>query len=202
MTAPIAFVDIESDGVHPDRKPWEIAVIRREPDDTQTEWSAFVDIDLADTPDGFGVKVGGFYDRHPLGRHIAHGDDWSLASWGRKDHVAARDAAFEVAQLTHGAVVVGINPSFDTHTLELLLRANKLIPAWDYTPICAKTLAVGLLIGQGLLHPDDNPQGPPWKTADIAEKLRISLDDDRHTALGDARLAMRMFDAVTAGGAR
>jgi len=197
MTAPIAFVDIESDGVRPDRKPWEIAVIRRNPDGAETEWSAFVDIDLGDTPDGFGVKVGGYYDRHPFGRLIAHGDTELLGEQRPPEAVA-----IDVARLTHGAVVVGINPSFDTHTLELLLRANGLIPAWDYTPLCAKTLAVGLLIGQGLLRPDDNPQGPPWKTADIAEKLRIPLDDERHTALGDARLAMRMFDAVTAGGAR
>lgn len=197
MNAPIAFLDCETDGVHPDRKVWEVAVIRREPDGQQTEWQAFVDIDLGDTPDGFGVTVGKFYDRHPLGRHIAHRDDWSLPSWGRKEHMSERDAAYEVAKLTHGATIVGINPSFDTHALERLLRRHGLIPAWDYTPVCAKTWAVGWLVGRGLL----DPTPPPWKTGDITEKLRIPLmpDEERHTALGDARLAMRIYDAVVTG---
>ena len=196
MTA-LAFVDVESDGVHLERKPWEIAVIRREPDGTETEWAAFVDIDLGDTPDGFGLKVGKFHDRHPLGRHIAHGDDWSLASWGRKDHVSDRDAAYRVAQLTHSAVIVGINPSFDTHTLERFLRAHGLIPTWDYTPICAKTLAHGYLAGQG------KPAPPRWKTDDLPDLLGIDPvpDEERHTALGDARWAARVYDAVMSGGA-
>ncbi len=58
------------------------------------------------------------------------------------------------------------------------------------------------LIGCGLLDPKTIP--PPWKTADIVGMLNIPLppDGERHTALGDARLAMRMYDAVTAGGAR
>lgn len=200
MTAPIAFLDTESDGVHPARKVWEVAIIRRDPDGTETAWQAFVDIDLSTTPDGFGLAVGKFHDRHPLGRHIAHGDSWSVPSFGMDGYLSRRDAAFEVAARTHGAVVVGINPGFDVGGLDPLLRAHGLLPTWDYTPTCAKTLAAGWLVGRGLLNPKTSP--PPWKTGDIAEKLGIVIpDDERHTALGDARFAVRMYDAAT-GGAR
>jgi len=62
---PLCFIDTETDGVHPGRKPWEIALIRR--DETgEHEQSFFVDIDLS-TADPFGLRVGRFYDRHPLG---------------------------------------------------------------------------------------------------------------------------------------
>ena len=194
MNAPIAFLDCETDGVHPGRRPWEIAVIRREPEGRETEWTVFVEIDLS-TGNEYGLRVGRFYDRHPLGRHLAHGEDWSLASWGRGDHVSARDAAFEVARRTHDAVLVGINTGFDAAVLDALLRAHGLLPGWDYTPVCAKVRAAGWLAGRGLIETT-----PPWKTADVVEKLGIvdATEDERHTALGDARLALRMFDAVSA----
>src|SRR4051812_48622816 len=102
MTTPICFIDTETDGVHPGRNPWEIAIIRREPGEPTAAarvWRTFVDIDLSDTPDGFGLGIGGFDDRHPMGRHVAHGDPWSVASFAEPDYRSARDAAFDVARL-------------------------------------------------------------------------------------------------------
>lgn len=191
MSAPLAFLDIESDGVHPDRKAWEIAIVRREPGGAETAWQAFVEIDLSDTPDGFGLSVGRYHDRHPFGRFISLGDDSALGSALIPEH-----AAIEVARRTHGAVVVGINPSFDTHTLDRLLRANGLIPAWGYMPICAKTLAVGYLRGWG-----NKEISPPYRTDDLTEALGLepAPEDERHTAMGDVRFAMRIYDAVMGG---
>jgi len=189
--APIAFVDTETDGVHPNRRPWEIAVIRREPDGRETEWTAFVEIDLS-SADPFGLRVGKFYDRHPLGRHIAHGDDWSLASWGRGDHVSLRDAAFTVAQMTHGAHLVGATPNFDAEVFDRLLRSQGLLPGWHYHLIDVGALALGALAAQGLrFH-------PPYKTDQLTSALGVELatDAERHTALGDTRWAMRVYDAV------
>jgi hypothetical protein len=189
--APLAFVDTETDGVHPNRRPWEIAVIRREPDGRETEWTAFVEIDLS-SADPFGLRVGKFYDRHPLGRRIAGDDD--LPQPYRENILALHHATMTVAQMTHDAVLVGINTGFDAAVLDALLRAHGLLPGWDYTPVCAKVRAAGWLAGRGLIDP-----APPWKTADVVEKLGIldATEDERHTALGDARLALRMFDAVT-----
>lgn len=64
MSAPLCFVDCETDGVHPGRQPWEVAIIRREPDGPQDVVRFFVELDLS-TADPFGLRVGRFYHRHP-----------------------------------------------------------------------------------------------------------------------------------------
>jgi len=192
--APIAFVDTETDGLHPGCKPWEIAVIRREPDGTETEWHTFVEIDLS-TADPFGLRVGRFYDRHPLGRRISGDND--LPQPYRENILALHHAAMTVAQLTHGAHIVGAVPSYDTGVLDRLLRAHGLIPAWHYHLIDVANLAVGYLAAKGI------PVTLPYKSDDLV--LALGLDptpeDERHTALGDARWTMRMFDAVMSGNA-
>lgn len=194
MGAPICFLDTETDGVHPNRRAWEIAAIRRAPDGTQTEWQAYVDIDLS-TADPFGLRIGGFYDRHPLGRHIAHGGDWSVPSLGTEWHLSGRSAAYEVAKLTHGAHIVGAVPNFDTEVLAPLLREHGLTPAWHYHLVDIENLAVGYLAGKG------QPIAPPWKSDELTELLGLPAvpEAERHTALGDARWAMRVYDAVMAG---
>ena len=41
---------------------------------------------------------------------------------------------------------------------------------------------------------------PPWKSDDLSAALGITVsEDERHTALGDARWAMRIYDAVMGG---
>jgi len=198
MTAPLCFLDTETDGVRPDRKVWEIAVIRRETEGNETVWEALVEIDLGDTPDTFGLNIGRFYDRHPLGRHIAHGDSWSVPSFGMAGYLSRRDAAYEVAKLTHGCHIVGAVPNFDTECLAALLRNNGLIPTWHYHLVDIENLAVGYLAGLG------KPIAPPWKSDELTEALGLDPvpDDERHTALGDAKWAMRVYDAVMAGGSR
>lgn len=190
MTAPICFVDTETDGVHPDRKPWEIAIIRREPDGRETTWCEFIDIDLS-TADPFGLRVGRFYDRHPLGRAIAYGDDhdpFEPYAVGLGRH----PAAYRVAQLTHGAHLVGAVPNFDAEILARLLREETLTPAWHYHLIDVESLAVGYLAGEG------RPLAPPWDSSYLLEALGVTAipDDQRHTALGDARWVRALYDAV------
>jgi hypothetical protein len=194
--APLAFLDTETDGVHPGRRLWEIAIIRREPDGRETEWQAFVEIDLS-TANPFGLRVGRFYDRHPLGRYLA-GLEPELDYPGRTPaYTTAYDVTRSVARLTHGAHLVGAVPSFDAEVLDTLLRAHGLVPAWHYHLICAEVLAVGALAAKGLHFP------PPYGSNELTEALDIepAAEEDRHTALGDARWAMRMYDAVM-GGAR
>lgn len=203
---PIVFLDTETDGVHPGRKVYEVAMIRR--DDTgQREVQFFVDIDLS-TADPFGLKVGGFYDRHPLGRGLSglepmpgavdfksQPDRPPVITKGAKSQGVA---ASRVAQWTHGAHIVGAVPNFDTEVLGNLLRENGLTPAWHYHLVDVETLAVGWL------HAQAAPARPfdfPWKSDDLSRMCGVEppSDDERHTALGDARWAMRLFDAITGG---
>lgn len=192
MTAPLCFLDTETDGVGPDRKVWEIAIVRREPDGEETAWQAFVDIDLGETPDTFGLNIGRFYERHPFGYYLATGEDAHLDR-----QLGPAQAATKVAQLTHGAHIVGAVPNFDTEVLGRLLRDNGLIPNWHYHLTDVSTLALGYLAGQGKLFP------PPYKSDDLVEALGLPPipEQDRHTAMGDvAYLVKPIYDLVMGGG--
>jgi hypothetical protein len=194
MTTPIVFVDTETDGVHPARKPWEIAIIRRD-DQGERELSFFVEIDLS-TADPFGLKIGGFYDRHPLGRNISKGGpiNWRAAS-GQDNYLDLESAARHVAQWTHGAHWVGAVPNFDTEVLATLLRDQGLTPAWHYHLIDVEAMAVGYAAGKGITIV------PPWKSDDLMDVIGVEKpsEEERHTALGDARWCKRTYDAVMGG---
>lgn len=190
MTLTICALDVETDGVHSGRWPWEIAAIRREPDGTQTEHHWFVDVDFTDTPDGFGVRVGGFYDRHPVGRYLSGRDDEDPTRLSAVAGPASKPsllspyaAAQQVARVTHGALIVGAVPSFDTECLAAMLRTQGLLPAWKHRLRCVETLTAGHLRREvgGL--------------KDCAAALGIE-HPDAHTALGDARTALAIWDAV------
>lgn len=187
MTAPLCFLDTETDGVHPDRVAWEIGAIRREPDGTETARRWFVDVALA-TADPFGLRIGGFYDRHPFGRYLSG----AAESFDHRATLGPYAAAMQVARITHGAHIVGAVPNFDTECLAALLRNQDLTPAWHYHLVDIENLAVGYLAGQG------KPIAPPWKSDELTEALGLppTPDDEKHTALGDAKWAMRVYDAV------
>jgi hypothetical protein len=195
MSAPICFVDTETDGVHPGRLPWEIALIRRHEDGQQHEISFFVEIDLS-TADVYGLKIGGFYERHPVGRAITlsgHPQNWNATTPDRGDYFTRARAAQLVARMTHGAHVVGAVPNFDTHVLDPLLRENGLVPSWHYHLVDVESLAVGYAAAKGI------EISLPWKSDDLSTAIGVFPpgEADRHTALGDARWARRLYDAVT-----
>lgn len=216
MTAPLVFLDTETTGVHPGRQVWEVAMIRRD-DEGQRETSFFVDVDLSDA-DLFGLNIGRFYERHPLGKEIRQG--------GRNRPLlgvrSQQETAEKVAHWTHGAHVVGAVPNFDAEVLGKLLRDNALVPSWHYHLIDVEALALGYLWGKqagwdessdwlwqihetrdcGLPMPGKATRPAvtlPWKS-DLLTSL-IGLDptpeDERHTAFGDAKWAMRIYDKVT-----
>lgn len=213
---PICFIDTETDGVHPGRRVWEVAAIRR--DDTgEHTYHAFVDLDLS-TADLFGLRVGGFYQRHPLGRYLSGEGE---TSWPLPDdeydragcYLEASQAAAGVAQLTHGAHLVGAVPSFDAEVLAALLRSQGLTPAWHYHLCDVEALAVGYLHGraaglddQGKAHAAEDLRAEltlPWSSDALSRAVGVEPpgEDERHTALGDARHAMRLYDAITGGAA-
>lgn len=207
MTAPLVFLDTETTGVHPGRQVWEIAMIRRLAGGEQTDTQLFVEVNLAEA-EPFGLKVGKFYDRHPLGRWLSEG---RVA----EQPVARHEAARRVAKWTHGAHIVGAVPNFDTEVLGALLHEHGLIPAWHYHLIDVENLAVGYLNGlnqhghssaacyEGRCISDDQLPGLPWNSDDLSRALGVKIsDEERHTAMGDAQWAMRIYDAVMGSPAR
>lgn len=217
MSAPLCFLDTETTGVHPSRQVWEIGMIRREPDGWQLESQFFVQADLREA-DPFGLTIGRYWERHPMGQYIAK------ARWDGSDEdtlhatLSPAQAAELVAHYTHGAHLVGAVPSFDANTLDPLLRAHGHLPAWHYHLIDVEALMVGYLAGRiAAYSEDDSIAGadanmawleevqaaiaPPWSSRDLA-LLAAGItqpDDEQHTALGDARWAMRIYDHILGG---
>lgn len=178
------FMDCETISLRHDRRAWEVAAIIREPggaraDDTERTWFVDVDdLDLGELADLKSLEIGGFYARHPQVRA-------GLAAAFAPSEASVMD---EVERVTRGAWIVGAVPNFDTETLAARMRYRGRLPAWHYHIIDVETLAAG----HGGFR-------PPWGFDDILAAYGLVYNEvDRHTALGDARMARDLFDAVYA----
>lgn len=212
----LAFIDTETTSLRADRRAWEVGLILRRPDKPDEEHHWFVaaeDLDLGNA-DPFSLSIGRFYERHPQPRAF-----WTE---GLKECPRERAVLADVERLTRGAHLVGAVVSFDADVLGQRMRANGLCPSWHYHLIDVEALAVGWLNGRrarqneivdgyplenngehapGLVR--WNSPGPwdvplPWKSDDLSRLVGVTpaADEDRHTALGDAKWAMRIYDAV------
>lgn len=216
---PIVFLDTETDGVHPGRRVWEVAMIRREPNGLERDCSFYVDMDLS-TADPFGLKIGRFYDRHPQGRWFAKlggpidyptPSSYSGGESNPTGLLSRRHAALVVAQWTHAATIIGMCPNFDTECLSWMLQEHGLTPGWHYSLVDVETMAAGFLLhlerenvkSLREVSPDaqlaDSLATLPFSSEKISHALYVDppSDDHRHTAMGDARWVQRMYDKMT-----
>ena len=212
----LCFIDTETTSLRPDRRAWDIGIIARRDDGTEVEHQWFIDaadLELGNA-DPFALKIGRFHERHPQYR------------LDREPAIAETETEYGalrmVEAITRGAHLVGAVVSFDADVLGQRMRANGILPAWHYHLIDTEGLAVGFLNGRrarqneivdgfpaenngeeapGLVRWND--PGPwtvslPWKSDDLTAALSLPAtpDDERHTALGDARWAMRIYDRV------
>ncbi len=185
MSRPIVFLDTETDSLGPNRKIWDVAIIRRDENGVEDNWQAYVKIDLS-TANLAALYIGHFYDRHPVGRYLSGAAAYRPALGGASGLRSRGDVAQAIAKLTHGATIVGAVPNFDTEALEKLLRAHGLAPSWHHRLCCVETLTAGYL-GRQIGGLDA-----------CAEALNIPKLDPatRHTALGDATWTRDIYDAV------
>jgi DNA polymerase III epsilon subunit-like protein len=197
----LCFIDTETTSLRPDRRAWEVGLIVRDGRGAGEEYRWFVragDLDLGNA-DPFALKVGRFYERHP---------DYSAAA-ASQGCVPEEYVLTQVEQLTRGAHLAGAVVSFDAGVLGTRMRAHGILPSWHYHLIDVEALAAGWLHRNAAVL--ENRQAtleegswqrhlatPPWSSDELSAALGVTVsDEDRHTALGDAKWAMALYDAVT-----
>lgn len=200
MTA-LLFLDTETTGLTLDDDIWEFAAIRREKDGIETEHHLFVEHDpakCAKLPDSF---------REDHYRRFPGADSTGCAGRGRG--VVTRDhAAGYVEKLTEDRPhIVGAVPNFDTERLSLLLDRRGCRWGGHYHLIDVENLAIGWLAHQWRGYADSPNEeaaakarlatSPPWNSDDISRAVGVEPPtDERHTAMGDARWARALYDAI------
>lgn len=185
----IAFIDTETTSLRHDRRAWEVGIIYRQRGYPDVPYQWFIqaaDLDLGNA-DPASLKIGRFYDRHPefTGR---------LAT--EPAALGERKVLQQVESLTRGAHLIGAVPSFDAEVLSNRMRANGICPSWHYHLIDIEPVAIGYLRGLGKPVPD-----LPWKSDDLSRMVGVEPpgDEDRHSALGDARWVRDIWDRVMGG---
>jgi len=201
MSASVCFIDTETTSLRHDRRAWEIGIIARTNGiDTEHHW--FIDINDLDlgNADVMSLKIGRFYDRHPQARL-----DKDFAGPEVDDEL---DVLYEVETVTRGAHLVGAVVSFDADVLSQRMRANGICPSWHYHVVDVEALAAGWLHRHAAVLENREATieeatalrrlaSPPWKSDDLSAALGITVsEEDRHTALGDAKWARAIYDAV------
>jgi len=183
------FIDVESTGLDPRvHRPWEIAIILREagmPDEEHV-FQLRPDLSAAD-PES--LKIGRFEERFA----VPDGVDATWATNGDGTwRLQRHEALWEIQSLLADAYLIAAVPSFDDSMLKALMRDHDRRIRWRYRLICVETLVCGALA-----------RPVPYGLKDAADAMGVKYDvDELHTALGDARLAKAVYDAVMAGGAR
>lgn len=169
------------------RRPWEIGLVLRDPDGREIERTWVVaDVDTRGAVQA-SLEIGGYYQRHP-----AVGGKLSPGAF----YLTEREIAGAIMAELGPAIVAGERvfwlgavPDFDESDVYRLLDRWGHINAggeapWHYHLIDIETYVAGVL-----------GMPPPWNFDRILAELKLYFTaDDRHTALGDARMNMRAWD--------
>lgn len=202
MTMPnLVFLDTETTGLNWQTcEIWEIGAIVRRPGEPDVEYAWQLRPSLVGA-EPTGLRIGRYYERSMISK-MAVGTAWKLvdpeeydaepgasypaddiARWTQEPTVAAK-----VAKMLDGAIVVGAVPWFDERFLQLWLAKHNQAATNRYHLVDVETLAAG-----------DKKLTPPWSFDSILAAYGLVYDEnDRHTALGDARMVRDLYDAILA----
>ena len=199
MTVPIVVLDTETCGLDINDPIWEVAAIRRDPDGTETEYHAFVrhNVRAAERlPESFRADHDARYR-----------EDRAVTPFGMVEGLLTLFGPPE--DYRQRAHVVGAVPSFDTERLGRLFRAfaSECEVPWHHHIQDAETLALGYVAALAKEYPasrfaDYMASVPPIDSDELSALVDVDPDQfERHTAMGDVKWALAIYDAVM-GGAR
>ena len=204
---PIAFIDTETTGLDPDsHNVWEIAVITRHPG--QPDWEAHwqirqTELHLAQAADRKALEIGRYHERMIVPSDIFYAQ---IDGTGRAVGMSRDTLVYDLKRTLKGATLVGSNPAFDAAFLRILLDDAP----WHYRTVDIATMAVGHLYGQAYTLTKQNCDAEyygradklladGWRSYELSRLMGIEPPNslDAHTALGDARWARDVYDAIT-----
>lgn len=182
-STPLVFLDTETTGLHRERQPWEVGIIRRT-DDGQRQLHLCVDVQDLDleSADPAGLDISGFHKRHPQVR---------LRPLQFPRVVRAVEAVALVDEWTAGATIVGVIPQFDAECLTRMFLAHGTSPAWNPALVDVVSLTAARIRERGLIPDAD------YSNLSLQFGVKTPSAGQRHTALGDARWAMRWYDRLS-----
>ncbi|WP_199546649.1 3'-5' exonuclease [Streptomyces sp. N35] len=206
---PLAFVDCETTGLDVDHHDaWEIAVIHRRPGHPDAEYLWQIRVSLAEAdPDA--LDISGYHKRFAVPE-----GEWAIQiatdSMPADRPTPPGQLMVDLMGILDGSVLVGSNPAFDERFLTKLFRQAGVTPAWHYRTRDIATLAVGHLYGQAYTLTKQQCDAEPyaradrllengWRSYELSRLMGVEppKKGEAHTALGDARWARDVYDAIT-----
>lgn len=215
---PVCFVDCETTGLDPDRHEiWEVGLIL--PNGDENLWQLPVDLGGADP---MALAIGRFYERRssppdlnaPWGGEIRQ---TTLSFFAEAFVRATRDlhlvgacVGFDADRLWRLLRAQHQCPMWHYHLIDVEVLAAGYLRG-RAKGIAAAALSVPqanqLADAGGGRVPDigdfegalrlGNEAHPPWKSEDLSRAVGVNPDDfERHSALGDARWAKAIYEAV------
>lgn len=195
----LVFVDVETTGLDPQVDTiLEIALIKE--DRERTWWIELSSTELGEASPR-ALQVNRYYERSQ--GSVLRGDGHLNAHVPLEGN-ARQHAARSIAVFTDSCVLAGNTVKFDQQFLEAWMRRHGSCPVWDYHIVDVPTFCAGYLTKE--LDPDSEGSEelvellkPPFKSNNVAKAIGLpEMDEaDMHTALGDARRAKQMWQAVT-----
>lgn len=192
MLAPLVFIDTETTGLRPGyHEMYELAMIKVGADATIFESHRWIAPEYLDRADAGALQVGRYYERNEAMRKDS-GIGYVETKQAMMPVYRRSSIAREISEFTAGAFLVGANPAFDAAFVEAFLRDNNAAPSWNHRLIDVRSMAIPLL---------PELEGRPVGLSDLLRILDLEIsDDERHTATGDARAALDVYNLLIESG--
>lgn len=200
----LAFMDIETVTLDPGPDvTWEIGVITRDEGRPDQEWRFQLRPNMAKA-DPESLKIGRFDERYELAGKRTQAIAWSPANGSEPAKLTYGALALTLHSLLSGRSIFGICPSFDTLRVGLFLRkqwgnGGAYRDPFHYQPHDVEDEVAGYLRGDqfGPVPADDPVLAVPRPTELLSKWVGVDPTNyELHTALGDARFARDLHDAV------